>query len=47
MRAKQLADLGTWLVNREGKNGATTSSMLVRKLTKIGIIDIEPWENQI
>ena len=46
-RAEKLAALGRWLVNREGKNGATTSSMLVRKLTKIGIIDIEPWENQI
>lgn len=40
-RAKKLVALGKWLVNREGKNGETTSSMLVRKLTKIGVIDHE------
>ena len=40
-RAEKLVALGTWLVNREGKDGATTSSMLVRKLIKIGIIQYE------
>ena len=44
-RAEKLAALGAWLVNREGKNGATTSSMLVRKLIKIGIIH-EPNNNE-
>ena len=44
-RAEKLVALGAWLINREGKNGATTASMLKRKLIKIGIIDIaEPWE---
>jgi hypothetical protein len=43
-RAEKLAALGAWLVNREGKNGATTSSILVRKLNKIGIIDTEKYE---
>jgi hypothetical protein len=37
--SRKLVALGYWLVNREGKNGATTASMLRRKLIKIGIID--------
>jgi len=43
--ATKLAALGAWLVNREGKNGATTASMLRRKLIKIGIIH-EPNNNE-
>jgi hypothetical protein len=43
-RAEKLVALGYWLVNREGKNGATTSSMLIRKLNKIGIIDTDKYE---
>lgn len=42
--ANKLATLGDWLVNREGKNGATTASMLMRKLIKIGIIQIDREE---
>ena len=33
--AAKLVALGKWLVNREGKNGETTASMLKRKLNKI------------
>lgn len=40
-RAEKLVKLGHWLVNREGKNGATTTSMLIRKLRKIGVLDGE------
>ena len=48
-RAKSLEALGAWLVGRKGKNGATTSSILRRKLIKIGVIDPdrEPWESTI
>lgn len=42
--AEKLAALGAWLVNREGKNGATTATMLKRKLIKIGIIQIDREE---
>ena len=42
--AENLAMVGAWLVNREGKNGATTASMLRRKLIKIGIIDTDKYE---
>ena len=45
-RAEKLAALGDWLVARSmlGKNANTTSSMLIRKLNKIGIIDTEKYE---
>jgi hypothetical protein len=41
--AEKLAALGAWLVNREGKNGATTATMLRSKLIKLGIIDNHTW----
>jgi len=46
-RARKLVALGAWLVGREGKNGATTTSILLRKLRKIGVLDTEPWEKLI